>query len=101
MKVMNKTKQYNVIKVDTSSAQFYIDIGKYLNEKDYEYINCDMHRYGELKIKDQYVKYGQYILVDDNKNIRIINEKEFQDDFVILLDLNDKEGVKRCEDYRA
>lgn len=90
MKVMNKTKEYIAIKVNTHSTKFFVEVGKYLKEEDYTFDKSNgYYRENPLSIKgvNVYEMDGDYILVDlKTKNSKIIPKEEFEQDYVELKD---------------
>ena len=90
MKVMNKTKEYIAIKVNTHSIKFFVGVGKYLKEEDYTFDKSNgYYRENPLSIKgvNVYEMDNDYILVDlKTKNSKIISKEEFEQDYVELKD---------------
>lgn len=92
MKCMSKTIEYNVIEV-TGDRNYYITIGKYLDEKFYELRKVKSERYydaEEVILK----KDGQEIIVENNHYILInsetgefkyITKKEYETEYVEIV----------------
>ncbi len=90
MKVISKSIEYKVIEV-VESAQFYVEIGKLLDEKDYTLKETE-ERWGRcitvfLNIDDREIKVKEnhYILVNQEKStLKYITKEEYEEEFVEL-----------------
>ena len=90
MKVMSKSKEYIVIPA-TYKTEFYIEIGKYLDDDQYKLEPYCGYKGVVLKINNAEIKVrqGDFILVDtEKKRIMSINQNEFESDYVELKEDN-------------
>ena len=93
MKVMSMSKQFIAIKVEPNNPNFFLEVGKKLNDKYYEIkqikgdVYCSPHKSLVLKIDDHEVEVreGHYILVDMiDDNIKYVTEEMYKNDYVEL-----------------
>jgi hypothetical protein len=96
MKVMSKSVEYDVIKVE-ETPEFYINLGKKLSESNYSKIKDGVDSYTgrpiyEIKFKgitlnlnDLYRQFlRQYLIIKDRELITVVDEDVFKEIFVIL-----------------
>lgn len=89
MKVINKQKEYLAIE-NTNDAQFYINIGKYLNEVDYQIKKTPLSN-EIILIKGNYecsLKRGDYILIDENGGFTPVSKKSLKENFIEIKEEN-------------
>ena len=87
---MSRSKEFIAIKIE-ESIEFYIKIGKYLDQKYYEIKQTDSRigRYNALylKVNNQEIKveYGFYILIDlTNNDVKYVHKDIYKNDYVEL-----------------
>ena len=85
MKVINKTKEFNAIEID-DSREFYINVGKYLSDDEYEIEDkgyCSNFKLINNDGSKTTVKQGGYILIDtDMKTLIYISRENFKENYV-------------------
>lgn len=101
MKVIPKIKEYIAIKIEYNKPQFYVDIGKYLDEKDYQFVRQSVRYRDVLQLKNGNdiinCDDGDYILINiENKLIRYVPERQFKDDYIEIVD-NEKVEIVNNE----
>lgn len=96
MLVMNKQKQYIALKVE-DTIDFYVNLGKYLDDKYYEIVKEDNHRYFNSfvvmikidEIQKIKVERGCYILIEKgSSNVKYITDQAFKNDYIELKEEN-------------
>lgn len=84
MKVISKTKEFNAFEID-NSREFYINVGKYLNDDEYEIEDrgyCSKFYLVDDNGKHEVTK-GDYILIEaSRKQLMYITKENFKESYV-------------------